>query len=141
MGKPPEFDIKAKLRRIEDGGERVFDAVMLSESNLEMVIKNRQPAPADAPGAAPEDEPPAGPANRVERAHAGKVDEQFKFLTERFEPRSARGKDLLPAKKVEEDLDELEWHLVNRYAYLTTKGVDYQAALSWDQVKRFKERH
>lgn len=130
MGKPPEFDIKAKLRRIEDGGERVFDAVMLSESNLEMVIKNRQPAPAaDAPGAAAEEDRPAGPANRIQRAHSGKVDERFEFLTERFEPRSARGKDLLAAKKVEEDLDELEWHLVNRYAYLTTKGVDYPAAL------------
>jgi hypothetical protein len=129
MGKPPEDTVKVKLRRVEDGGERVFEAVMLTESNLEMVVKNRQPAPAgDAPAAAA-DEPPAGPAKRVERAHSGKVDERFKSLTERIQPRSARGKDVLPAKKAEEDLDELEWHLVNRYAYLTTKGIEYQTAL------------
>ena len=128
MGKPPEYTVKLKLRRLEDGGERVFEQVMLSEANVEMIVKARAAAPAAGADAAPE-EPPAGPAKRVERAHSGKVAEPFKFLTERIEPRSDRGKILVPAKKAEEDLDELEWHLVNRYAYLTTKGVDYPAAL------------
>lgn len=127
MGKPPEYTVKVKLRRLDDGSERVFEQVMLSEGNLESVIKNRQVVIGDG-GAAPEDLP-AGPARRIERAHSGKVDERYKFLAERIEPRSAQGKEVLAAKKAEEDLDELEWHLVNRYAYLTTKGVDYQAAL------------
>ena len=129
LGKPTDGTVKAKLRRLDDGGERVFEAVMLSEYNLEMIVKNRQPEPAGNAAAAAPEEPPAGPAKRVERQHAGKVDERFKFLTARIEPRSARGKDVLPAGKAAEDLDELEWHLVNRYAYLTTKGVDYAAAL------------
>ena len=128
MGKPPEYTVKVKLRRLDDGGERVFEAVMLSEANLEMVIKNRQVVVGDA-GNAVKDEAPAGPAKRVERAHSGKVDERYKMLVARIEPRSTMGKEVLPAKKAEEDLDEMEWHLVNRYAYLTTKGVDYQAAL------------
>lgn len=127
MGKPPEYTVKVKLRRLDDGSERVFEQVMLSEANLESTVKNRQVVIGDG-GAAPED-PPAGPAKRIERPHSGKVDERYQFLAERIEPRSAQGKEVLPAKKAEEDLDELEWHLVNRYAYLTMKGVDYQAAL------------
>src|SRR6185436_2317974 len=109
---------------LEDGTERVFEQVMLTESNLEMVIKNRQVIAGGGQPAAPE-EPPAGPAKRVERAHSGKIDERYKALVARIEPRSAMGKEVVPAKKAEEDLDELEWQLVNRYAYLTTKGVDY----------------
>jgi hypothetical protein len=130
MGKAPDFTVKVKLRRLDDGGERVFEQVMLSDSNLEMVIKNRQagPPPADGPAAAGE-EAPGAPAKRIERAHSGKVDDRFKFLTERITPRSDAGKAVLPAKKAQEDLDELEWHLANRFAYLGTKGVEYQVAL------------
>lgn len=128
MKKPPEDTVKVKLRRLEDGSERVFEQVMLSESNLEMVVKNRQVVPAGAPGAAPA-EAEAGPAKRIERAHSGKIDKRYKALAARIAPRSDVGKQIVPVKKAEEDLDELEWHLANRYAYLTTRGVDYQAAL------------
>ena len=127
MGKPPEFSVKVKLRRLDDGSERVFEQVMLSESNLEMVVKNRQVVVGNA-GAQVKEEP-AGPAKRVERQHSGKVDGRYKGLTQRIEPRSATGKEVIPAKKAQEDLDELEWHLVNHYAYLTRGGVDYPAAL------------
>jgi hypothetical protein len=128
LGKPPEDSVKVRLRRLDDGTERVFEQVMLTESNLEMVVKNRQVVVGDA-GAQVKEEPAAGPAKRVERAHSGKVDERYKALTARIQPRSATGKEVIPAAKAEQDLDELEWHLVNRYAYLTSKGIDYQAAL------------
>jgi C-terminal processing protease CtpA/Prc len=127
MGKAPDFTVKVKLRRLDDGGERLFEQVMLSESNLEMVIKNRQAAPPAGPAAA--EDAPGAPARRIDRAHSGKVEERFKFLTERITPRSEAGKAVLPTKKAEEDLDELEWHLANRFAYLGAKGVEYQAAL------------
>jgi hypothetical protein len=127
LEKPAEYTVKVKMRRLDDGSERVFEQAMLTESNLEMVIKARPAAPP-APEAAPE-EPQAGPAKRIEREHAGKVAEPYQFLAERIEPRSARGKIVLARKQAEEDLDELEWHLVHRYAYLAHKGVDYRAAL------------
>jgi hypothetical protein len=127
LEKPAEYTVKVRMRRLDDGSERVFEQVMLTESNLEMVVKAR---PAAAPGPeAPADEPQAGPAKRIERAHSGKVAEPYQFLAERIEPRSARGKVVLARKQAEEDLDELEWLLVHRYAYLAHKGVDYPAAL------------
>ena len=133
MGKPPEnYTLKVKFKRVEDGEERTFERVMLSEGNLEMTVKNRQvvaePGP-DGEVKPVDDGEKLEPAGRVDRKHSGQVAEQFKFLTERIEPRSAEGKRALPPADAEEDLDELEWHLVNRYSYLTPKGVKYEEAL------------
>ena len=127
MAKPPEGTLKIKVRPAEGGEDRVFEAVWLTEANLESIIKNRQVVVAGAGGAV---EVPAagGPAKRVERAHSGAVAEKFKFLAERVEPRSPEGKDLLGRKQAEEDLDELEQHLLARYAYLARNDVDYEAA-------------
>jgi hypothetical protein len=82
MGKPPEDSVKVKLRRLDDGSERVFEQVMLTESNLEMVVKNRQVVVGNAGEQVKEE--PAGPAKRVERQHSGKVDERYKALTARI---------------------------------------------------------
>jgi hypothetical protein len=70
---------------------------------------------------------------RVNREHSNTVPEQFKQLTRRIDfgeiylgsPINPR----LSRKQAEEDLDELEWLLENRYSYLKLKGVDYKAAL------------
>jgi hypothetical protein len=133
LGKPPEGTLKVKMRPVEGGDDRTFDAVWLTTTNLEMVVKNRQvivaPGVAGAAGAVVAAGVPGEAAKRVQREHSGKVAEPFKPLTERIDPRSARGKDPLTAKQAEEDLDELEWHLVNRYAYLDRSNVDYKAAL------------
>lgn len=128
MKKPPDFTVKVKLRRLDDGSERVFEQVMLSESNLEKLVKNRQIIPAGAPGAAVA-EAEADTPKRIERAHSGKIDKRYAALVARIAPRSDAGQQIVPAKKAEEDLDELEWHLAHRYAYLTRSGVDHQAAL------------
>jgi ribosomal protein L12E/L44/L45/RPP1/RPP2 len=128
MKKPPENGtLKVKVRPIEGGEEKTFEAVWLNEANVESVIKNRQVIVAGAGGAVAV--PAAGAqAKRLERAHAPGVAERFKSLTERIEPRSAAGKDVLTPKQVGEDLDELEWHLVNRYASLARHTLDYKAA-------------
>jgi hypothetical protein len=133
MGKPPEaYTLKVKFKRVEDGEERTFERVMLSEYNLEMTVKNRQVVAEPGPDGEVKpvnDGEKREPAGRVEREHSGEVAEKFKFLAERIEPRTPEGRRVLPPADAEEDLDELEWHLVNRYSYLTLKGVEYQAAL------------
>ena len=129
MQKPPDArgTIKAKLRPSEGGEDRTFEAVMLTEANLESIVKNRQiVVPGAGVGAVPA---AAGDVKRVERQHAGAIAEPFKFLTERFEPRSSLGKDIITTKQAEEDLDELEWLLVNRFAYLERHKFDYRVAL------------
>jgi len=70
---------------------------------------------------------------RVNREHADTVPEEFERLTRRIDfseidfgfPANPH----LSRKRAEEDLDELEWLLENRYSYLKLKGVDYKAAL------------
>lgn len=65
---------------------------------------------------------------RVNREHTGTVAKEFEYLVRRldFHPpwdsRQSRA-------RAQEDLDELEWLLENRYSYLHLKGVDYKAAL------------
>ena len=129
MGKPPENGtLKAKVRPLEGGEEKTFEAVWLNEDNVASIIKNRQAVAVGPGGAAAAVPAPAGQAKRVDRPHARAIVEAFKPMLDRIEPRSARGKDVLTAKQVEEDLDELEWQLVNRSAALPRSKLDYRAA-------------
>ena len=65
---------------------------------------------------------------RVDRSHAQTAAEEYEYLTKRFDfhPPYNPWQSTIRA---EEDLDELEWLLENRYSYLHLKGVDYRAAL------------
>jgi hypothetical protein len=65
---------------------------------------------------------------RVHRGHAQTVAGEFEYLTRRFDfhPPWDSWQSRIRA---EEDLDELEWLLENRYSYLQRKDVDYKAAL------------
>ncbi len=65
---------------------------------------------------------------RVNREHSNKVSEEFEYLTRRIKVHCPGDRNL-SRKEVEQDLDELEWLLENRYSYLRLKGVDYRAAL------------
>jgi hypothetical protein len=65
---------------------------------------------------------------RVHRQHSNTVPKEFEYLTRRIDFRLA-GDTNLSRKEAEQDLDELEWLLENRYSYLRRKGVDYKAAL------------
>jgi hypothetical protein len=65
---------------------------------------------------------------RVYREHANAVSNEFEYLRRRTNLDSA-GNMRLSKREAEEDLDELEWLLENRYSYLKLKGVDYKAAL------------
>jgi len=65
---------------------------------------------------------------RIHRDHAPTVAGEFEYLTKRFDfspPYNPR----LSRIRAQEDLDELEWLLENRYSYLQLKGVNYKAAL------------
>jgi hypothetical protein len=70
---------------------------------------------------------------RINREHADTVPKQFEQLTHRID---FSGIDFgfpanphLSRTRAEDDLDELEWLLENRYSYLKLKGVNYKAAL------------
>jgi hypothetical protein len=65
---------------------------------------------------------------RVSREHTENVAKEFEYLTRRFDfhPQWDSWQNRVRAQ---EDLDELEWLLENRYSYLQLKGVDYKAAL------------
>ena len=65
---------------------------------------------------------------RVHREHSNVVSKEFEYLTRRIDF-SFPGDNWLSRKEAEQDLDELEWLLENRYSYLKRKGVDYKAAL------------
>ena len=66
--------------------------------------------------------------HRVHREHAQTVAEEFEYLTHRFDFDPAWD-SRMSLVRTQEDLDELEWLLENRYSYLHLKGVDYQSAL------------
>jgi len=68
------------------------------------------------------------PPERVDRQHRDGVADAFVPLTRRIEF-SFPGNAWLTRREAEEDLDELEWLLEHRYAYLTLRSVDYRAAL------------
>jgi hypothetical protein len=65
---------------------------------------------------------------RVRREHAQTVTREFEYLTHRFnfhptwDPWQSKA-------RAQEDLDELEWLLENRYSYLHLKQLDYKTAL------------
>jgi hypothetical protein len=66
--------------------------------------------------------------HRVHREHAETVAKEFEYLTRRFDFHPPW--DSWQSRvRAQEDLDELEWLLENRYSYLHLKGVDYKAAL------------
>jgi len=65
---------------------------------------------------------------RVSREHAENVAKEFEYLTRRFDFHPPW--DSWQSRAwAQEDLDELEWLLENRYSYLHLKDVDYKAAL------------
>ena len=69
---------------------------------------------------------------RVNRHHQNTVSKEFEPLTRQIEfsvPGYNFADQRLSREEVEEDLDELEWLLEHRYAYLTRNAVDYRAAL------------
>lgn len=66
---------------------------------------------------------------RISRRHTKGVSSEFEYLTNRIGIKSRFNKWKFPAEEIEQDLDEIEWLLENRYSYLKLKGVDYKAAL------------
>lgn len=65
---------------------------------------------------------------RVHRQHSNTVPKEFEYLIRRIDF-DISNDHRLSRQEVEQDLDELEWVLENRYSYLRRRGVDYKAAL------------
>jgi hypothetical protein len=66
--------------------------------------------------------------HRVCREHANTVAKEFEYLRRRFDF-NPPWDSWQSRARAQEDLDELEWLLENRYSYLHLKGVDYKVAL------------
>jgi hypothetical protein len=66
--------------------------------------------------------------HRVERAHRKDIPATYQFLTKKVLLPLATDKPLTRQEACD-DLDELEWLLENRYAYLHLRDVDYRAVL------------
>lgn len=65
---------------------------------------------------------------QINRKHLGIVLKEFEYLTHRVDL-SPEVDTWLSRKEAQNDLDELEWLLENRFSYLKRKGVNYKAAL------------
>lgn len=65
----------------------------------------------------------------IQREHRDTPHPMFTGLARRIESSRSWAVERITAKQAAEDLDDLEWHLVHRYAYLNRNRVDYQAAL------------
>jgi len=70
-----------------------------------------------------------GCTKRVSRSHATAIDASYSHLGLRPGFAGAVADKRLTRKEAEEDLDELEWLLENRYSYRDRLGFDYRAAL------------
>ena len=65
---------------------------------------------------------------RACREHTATISKEFEYLTHRINL-SFSGDTRFSKKEAENDLDELEWLLENRFSYLRRKEVDYRSAL------------
>ena len=65
---------------------------------------------------------------RIHREHSETVSKEFEHLTHRINL-SFSGNIRFSKKEAENDLDELEWLLENRFSYLRRNEVDYRSAL------------
>ncbi len=65
----------------------------------------------------------------VKRQHRDTPHQAFAHLLKRIETARPWAEELISAENAAEDLDDLEWHLTHRFAYLGRVAVDYQAAI------------
>ena len=128
MGHKPGATVKLKVRPLDAKDAHVLERVPMTKENRTALWKARLEAEQKA-GPAKRPERPAGEPRRVQRAHAGKILEEYQFLRNAVAFGTDPGAPVLSRRQAEEDLDELEWHLEHRYSYLKLKNVDYRAAL------------
>ncbi|MFN2273868.1 MAG: S41 family peptidase, partial [Anaerolineales bacterium] len=64
---------------------------------------------------------------RVHRNHEIPLGEEYTYLAKKLG--SPKNSFAFPREELEDDLDELEWLIENRYSYKDLKGVDYKRCL------------
>ena len=70
-----------------------------------------------------------GCRRRVSREHDRVPTKDYQYLTARVGFAAPQAELHLTRRMAEQDLDELEWLIENRYSYRDLRGVDYRAAL------------
>lgn len=121
MGQKPGKQVDLELLSLEDGKK-------VSLADVAMTRANRQAIWASAHR--DRDRPPAqAPVRRVQREHGEKIRSVHRFLESYTNADLSGASGMLTRKQAEEDLDQLEWHIVNRFSYRDRLGVDYRSAL------------
>lgn len=67
--------------------------------------------------------------NRIIRDHTTLIPDALKYLHTRIDGKTPIEKKWLTKEQVVEDLEHLEWQIVNNYSYAELTGFDYQTAL------------
>ncbi|GMU36428.1 MAG: hypothetical protein KJ057_07595 [Phycisphaerae bacterium] len=114
-----------EARRLDSGEVVHFPAIPLTTENRAalMTLKYERDGGSPVTHANMSDE--ATPVQRVVRAHASSPDPRYAELT----TRGIGAGRMLTGAEARDDLDQLEWLLKNRFAYLTLRGVDIEAAI------------
>lgn len=123
LGSPPGDAVDLELRTL-DGMETLSKpGVAMTLENRQAVLKNNR---GDSNAATP-----VGPVRRVERKHARRIPREWKHLVPAWleEPPAGWSSPRLTREQAEQDLDQLEWLLEDRFSYLDWKGIEHRAAL------------
>ncbi len=126
MDQPPGEHVALEVRHLTNGEPATLRDVPLTEENRQAIIDAKYGDLDESgwmistPG--------------VNRTHRSEPDPAFLGLTKRIETDQVWAKEEVTSRQVAEDLDDLEWHLDNRYAYVDRVGFDYRSALDTIRV-------
>ena len=127
MGNEPGDTVDLVLKPVSGGDKIEKKGVPMTSANRRSVLTSNRAG--RSPASVPRN---TAPTKRVKREHATEIAAEWEGL---FAP-SWLGEDrddwdspMMSREQAEEDLDQLEWLLEDRYSYLEMKGVDYRAAL------------
>jgi len=116
MGRPMQgVRVHLSVRHLATGQElALLNVPMTAEKHASIVAANR---------AAEIDRLP-----RMERDHPGRVDPRYAHLVKRINEGLYHGSRMLTAREAMQDLDELEYRLLDQFSYLELRDVDHEAA-------------
>src|SRR5262245_53150361 len=126
MGSPPPRHVDLHVESLETGRASTPRQVEMTEENRRAGWKAARERGRPEERSRPGERPTGDGVQRVTRDHAPSPPAGFAGLAGTL----ARAVGpTLPRSAAEEDLDQLEWLIVNQYAYRDLRDVDYRAAL------------
>jgi C-terminal processing protease CtpA/Prc len=121
-GSAPADKVELSLR-VPGTTDIIEQRVDMTAANRRKALEYNRRASSSTP------RPVAEAVRRVEREHATSVDPRYVHLSRYVATDAGAVSVWLAASEARADLDQLEWLLEDRYAYLHLLDVDYRAAL------------